>query len=267
MPSVGILPAKTSIANPSDLLQRRKPALTLKVSVPDGLSPNLTIKLNLKLAIQLNPAYIHHWISIKMTTKLPDLTSPDLQSPLRHQSSCASLSLPLLELLNEVLPPPPSLTLSVGSGPGLLEALLLHHFPERAILVPTPNDNNNDNNDHDEQSNEPRYKASFYGVEVRNVNRFLPPANVITVPGTWAVADKQARETEGLLFVYPRQASLVSKYLERGPNIRTVVWIGPRCDLAEFTQPLEGRGAKVDTNTKARLVEDGEVVVVYRRRE
>ncbi|KAJ7628977.1 hypothetical protein FB45DRAFT_834981 [Roridomyces roridus] len=167
---------------------------------------------------------------------LPTLTS----SPLRHPSSCASLSIPLLELLNAILPTPPALTLSVGSGPGLLEALFLERHPHRT--------------------------NSFLGVEVRvthprTVNRFLPDLNVVVVPGTWAIAPEAAR-AEALLFVYPRQPGLISVYLERAKEVRTVVWIGSRCDVRDFVSVLREWGEESVTASEG-LVEEGEVVMVF----
>ena len=71
--------------------------------------------------------------SITLTTK-----------PTRHAQSCVSLSLPLLALLDAILPPPPFLTLSIGSGPGLLEALFLKHYPSRAEVVDLDSDSEPD---------------------------------------------------------------------------------------------------------------------------
>ncbi len=183
--------------------------------------------------------------------KLPFLAN----HPTRQPQSCASLSLPLLTLLDAVLPLPPHITLSVGSGPGLLEALLLSHYPSRAAISPT---------------------ISFYGIEVEvnpgdsnsnpaPVNRFLPEQNALVVHGTWTVAD-EADEVEGLLFVYPRQRRLIEAYLRRGKHVRVVVWIGPRCDEEEMTGPLREWGEEVEV-TGAGLVEEGEVVAVFRRNE
>ncbi|KAJ7204304.1 hypothetical protein B0H12DRAFT_1035330 [Mycena haematopus] len=177
---------------------------------------------------------------------LPRLTA----SASRHSSSCASLSLPLLDLLDAVLPPPPALTLSVGSGPGLLEALLLQRHPHRSSPL------------------------SFLGVDVAQprarptVNRFLRTVNTALVPGTWAVA-LEATRAEGLLFVYPRQPALVWAYLARGRSerVRTVVWIGPRCDVAEFGGVMAEWGEEDRGATRgAAGVEDGEKVLVFRRR-
>ncbi|KAK4213656.1 hypothetical protein QBC37DRAFT_169305 [Rhypophila decipiens] len=228
-----------------------------------------------------------------MNTPLPDLTSAKVQQPLRHSASCASLSLALLETLNNVLPRPPSLSFSVGSGPGLIEALLLHHFPLRAAHTEVIYD---DEDDSQQNSDEVRKvpTGSFYGIEVKNakeVNRYLPPQHVLTVPGTWALPGEEITErVEGLLFIYPRQVGLIHNYLEKCTALRVVVWIGPRCDVDEFITPLERWGlrdssgspgdglAEADVGSpteigswggsggRAKLVEDGEVVLVYRRK-
>ncbi|KAK0641367.1 hypothetical protein B0T16DRAFT_214061 [Cercophora newfieldiana] len=175
---------------------------------------------------------------------IPELTP----LPTRHPQSCVSLSLPLLSLLDRTFPPPPALTLSVGSGPGLLEAALLHHYPHRAT---TP--------------------TSFYGIEVATdpnsvpVNRFLPEPNSLVVSGTWAVAT-EAKEAEGLLFVFPRQPGLIQRYLEVGKGVQVVVWIGPWCDEEEMCRPLKEWGMREEINLEG-VVEEGEMVAVYRRRE
>ncbi|KAK4448417.1 hypothetical protein QBC34DRAFT_465823 [Podospora aff. communis PSN243] len=174
---------------------------------------------------------------------LPKLT----HLPTRHPRSCASLSLPLLAFLNDTLPPPPAPTLSVGSGPGLLEAAFIHQYPKRSAAP-----------------------ISFYGIEVSTdpasppVNRFLPEQSSLVVPGTWAVA-REAEEAEGLVFVYPRQPGLIARYLDAGKGVRVVVWIGPRCDEEEMCEPLRRWG--VEEEVDEGLVEEGERVVVYRRRE
>ncbi|KAM7216250.1 hypothetical protein V8F06_008369 [Rhypophila decipiens] len=212
-----------------------------------------------------------------MNTPLPDLTSAKVQQPLRHSASCASLSLALLETLNNVLPQPPSLSLSVGSGPGLIEALLLHHFHLRAAHTEVIYD---DEDDHQQNSDEVRkaLTGSFYGIEVKNakeVNRYLPPQHVLTVPGTWALPEEDITErVEGLLFIYPRLVGLIRNYLERCAALRVVVWIGPRCDVDEFITPLENwgirdfsvAGSSGGSGGRAKLIEDGEVVLVYRRK-
>lgn len=184
-------------------------------------------------------------------TPLPEL----LATPTRQPLSCCSLSLPLLSTLNSLLPAPPHLTLSIGSGPGLFEALLLRHHPARS--------------------------HGFYGVEVavsstqlnrKPVNIFLPEENILTVNGTWAVVDEELLDkTGGLVFVYPRQPSLVRAYLdkwqggEKGEAV--VVWIGPRADLEMFAPVFEEwAGGKKGGYRGEGAVEEGEGVWVYRRR-
>ncbi|KAK0743451.1 hypothetical protein B0T18DRAFT_328817 [Schizothecium vesticola] len=173
---------------------------------------------------------------------LPHLTP----LPARHPASCASLSLSLLSLLDRVLPAPPSLTLSIGSGPGLLEALFLNAYPARAAIGPI---------------------ISLYGVEVASsttVNRFLPERNALEVAGTWAVA-REAEEARGLMFVYPRQKGLIQTYLHKGTGVSVVVWIGPRCDVEEMTEPLRNWGVEDGDICGEGLVEDGEAVLVFRK--
>jgi hypothetical protein len=181
---------------------------------------------------------------------LPNLS----RSPTRHSSSCASLSLPLLALLDATLPPPPALTLSVGCGAGLLEALLLQRHPRRA--------------------------DSLIGVEVVAevpVIRYLPEQATSVVGGTWAVAN-EVGVAEGLMFVYPRSVSLVREYLRRGEKVQTVIWIGPRCDAEEFKRPLIEWGNSVEECSQEGkclairegggtddLMEPGEMVIVARR--
>ncbi|KAJ7337563.1 hypothetical protein DFH08DRAFT_1014760 [Mycena albidolilacea] len=135
---------------------------------------------------------------------VPKLTA----STSHHPFSCASLSLPLLDLLDTVLPPPSELTLSVSSGTGLFEALFLQHHSHHS----SPD--------------------SFLGVEISQthpINRFLPEAKSAVVPSTWAIAPGEAERAERLMFVYPRQPGLVQAYLGQGTRLHTVVWIGPRC--------------------------------------
>ncbi|KAK3935435.1 hypothetical protein QBC46DRAFT_271756 [Diplogelasinospora grovesii] len=174
-------------------------------------------------------------------------------TPLRHPASCVSLSLPLLNLLDAVLPKPPTTTFSVGSGTGLLEALFLARYPHRASA------------------------GSFMGIEVatpkgtRPVNRFLPQDNVIVVPGSWALPDDEllGNDTEALLFVYPRQPSLVKAYLN-SQNVKVVVWIGPKCDLDAFVPTLLDWGELdqegIEEDQTGKVVEGGEAIMVFRRK-
>ncbi|KAH8901300.1 hypothetical protein GQ53DRAFT_775894 [Thozetella sp. PMI_491] len=164
-------------------------------------------------------------------SQLPPLSA----LPTRNPSSCASLSVELLDLLDANLPAPPGVTLSVGSGPGLLEALFLERHPYRAS------------------------GGSFFGVEVASnppVNRFLPQGHTLVVPGTWAIADK-APTAKALIFVYPRETKLLAEYLSQGTQVETVVLIGPRCDLPEYVGILKVWGD---------LLQDFETVQIFQRK-
>ncbi|KAK4228568.1 hypothetical protein QBC38DRAFT_523801 [Podospora fimiseda] len=174
-------------------------------------------------------------------------TLPQINSSTRFPQSCASISLQLLTYLDTIFPQPPFLTLSIGSGPGLLEALLLYHFPLRS--------------------------ETFFGVEVSSqVNRYLSKENVIIVNGTWDIVDpgteeklQGKEEVKGLIFVYPREVKLVERYLREKKKVEVVVWIGPRCDEEGFERVLGDWGVR-EEEVKG-LVEDGEVVGVWRRRK
>lgn len=163
------------------------------------------------------------------------------ETPTRHPRCCASLSVPLLALLDEVLPAGPQLTLSVGSGSGLLEACLLAWMPQRSALK---------------------------GVEVFSVpevNVYLPPEHMVVCQGTWHVPEV-TEEASGLLFVYPRQASTVNAYLRKATRASTAVWIGPRCDADEFRPVFDAWGSPVHVDKADEAVDPGEIVFVVRRR-
>lgn len=79
-------------------------------------------------------------------------------------------------------------------------------------------------------------------------------------------------EIQGLLFVYPRQPGLIKRYLaEKEKTVRVAVWIGPKCDLDEFSVPLKEWGEEMElegvSGEEGALVEEGEAVLVFRRRE
>ncbi|KAH0429730.1 hypothetical protein CcaCcLH18_08273 [Colletotrichum camelliae] len=171
---------------------------------------------------------------------LPQLTN----SPQTIPDSCLSLSVPLLRALHALLPPAPSLTLSIGSGTGLVEALL-QSLPEAPPL-------------------------RLVSVEVPpSPNKYHHPHR--TVPGTWAV-EGLARVAAAWVFVYPKQVALVREYMKlfvEGPGPQVVVYIGPRMDWGDFGGALEGDGREVEVWGEARMEEVGgrgwEVVAVARR--
>ncbi|KAF6806940.1 hypothetical protein CSOJ01_08514 [Colletotrichum sojae] len=136
---------------------------------------------------------------------LPKLTDQPQLLP----GSCLSLSLPLLSAIHACLPPSPALTLSIGSGTGLVEALL-ESLPDRP------------------------YELDLVSVEVApSPNRYH--AKHRTVPGTWAL-ETMARRARAWVFVYPKRVELVRGYMEEmfaeGPE--TVVYVGPRRDWEDF---------------------------------
>lgn len=150
---------------------------------------------------------------------LPELTD----EPNRHPDCCLSLSTKLLTKLTDTFRPPqptgPTLhVLSVGSGTGLLEALLQAHWSS------APSGSN----------------LTIHGVEVRApgrsrpVNRYLRDGHASTVRGTWEVSPAAAG-AGALLFVYPREPGLVARYVRAaGEGLRLVVWLGPNVDWALF---------------------------------
>lgn len=109
------------------------------------------------------------------------------------------------------------------------------------------------------------------------MNTWLPEQNTVTVPGTWALVDKEMLgEVGGLVFVYPRSGGLVGRYLEEAERVEVVVWIGPWCDVEEYEEVLKVWGVRQEVpmggegdgeeEEGGKLVEEGEVVLVYRRR-
>jgi hypothetical protein len=153
-------------------------------------------------------------------TPLPSLLP---EKPAVHPGCCLALSAPLLVHLVPLLAPSPRLTLSIGSGYGLLEALLLA---------------------------EP-YRLNIVGVEVQpSSNRYLPASHHRTVSGS-RFLEPLAAESATWLFVYPRRVGLVDEYIAAygDGDVETVVWIGPTADWEDYkgcfarTWTVEVRGA------------------------
>ena len=120
---------------------------------------------------------------------------------------CSSLSVPFIEHLTTLLPPDPSLTLSVGSGSGLLEALLLHRRPTlnlKAVEVPPTN------------------------------NKYMPKDRVQIVHGYRDLCGLAA-DASAWMFVYPRDSRLLRNYFQAFGDQRCelIIWVGPRADQLE----------------------------------
>ena len=134
----------------------------------------------------------------------PDLSDQSTSNP----DCCLFLSLTLLKTITQLLPPAPALTLSIGSGTGLLEALLLHTRPELCLQ----------------------------GVEISaGINQYLDCDNLVVLKGTWHLCGAAADAT-AWIFVYPRDVSLLRRYLEDFGNeaVRLIIWLGPKADLSTF---------------------------------
>lgn len=201
------------------------------------------------------------------------LPSLDLgNGPVRHPDCCLSLSSVSLQLLAQTFssnnPTSTTLTvLSIGSGSGLLEALLNAH-----IQSPRPTGSS--------QS----AALGIEGVEVQRssskdpVNKYLPEQAIFSVKGTWAVVSRLwDPDVSALLFVYPRQPALVSEYVkavvEQDLAVKTAVWLGPMADWVDFEacfhtrQETEGSTFKVDTLSRGSDagLDDYEMMVVLKR--
>jgi hypothetical protein len=147
---------------------------------------------------------------------LPTLT----QTPKAHPGCCLALSAPLIAYLHSLLPSAPQLVLSIGSGFGLLEALLLASPPTLLHII---------------------------GVEVDpSPNVYLPPSNHRTVYGT-RFLEPLAGEATTWLFVYPRRVGLVNEYLTKygEGSVKHIIWIGPRADWDDYDGCFLGWDTKV----------------------
>jgi hypothetical protein len=125
-----------------------------------------------------------------------------------YSGCCLALSTPLIGRLHSLLPAAPGLTLSIGSGFGLLEALLLA------------------------ESRRPR----VVGVEVEpSSNVYLPASNHRVVHGT-RFLEPLAAEASTWLFVYPRRVGLLNEYISEYGNERVdrIVWAGPQADWNDY---------------------------------
>ncbi|KAK1976649.1 hypothetical protein LZ30DRAFT_785448 [Colletotrichum cereale] len=177
---------------------------------------------------------------------LPQLTN----EPQTFPDCCLSLSIPLLRALHARLPPAPHLTLSIGSGTGLVEGLL------QQTLAPSP---------------QQHAALNLVSVEVApSPNRYHAAHR--TVPGTWAL-DPLAGEARAWVFVYPKQVALVRGYAAafEGGAVETVVYVGPRRDWDDFWAAFEGFAGDVEVWDEERMEAVGgrawECVAIVRPRK
>lgn len=145
---------------------------------------------------------------------IPQISTQLSPSPKAFPTCCLSISSTLTSRLASLLPPKPSFTVSIGSGSGLLEALISHRHPD----------------------------ISVEGVEVKSaVNRYISEPDMHVVNGTWDLHPRVG-EAQAWMFVYPRQPKLVSKYLERFGNgaVYVIVWLGPKVDWVDYESCFRG---------------------------
>lgn len=119
-----------------------------------------------------------------------------------------------MEHLASLLPPDPALTLSIGSGTGLLEALLRHQRPTlnlKTVEVPTTN------------------------------NKYMPLDRTEIVNGYRDLC-RLAADASAWMFIYPRDAWLLRKYVQAFGNQKCelIIWIGPKADLPELGNKFLG---------------------------
>jgi hypothetical protein len=151
--------------------------------------------------------------------------------PQQHPDSCISLSRSLLEQLASEMPSSTASILSIGSGPGLLEALLQAYLDrELASLHHTRAES-----------------CDIYGLEVLsatiNPNKYLPEENMHFVRGAWELCPAAARAAVWL-FVYPRDPKLVQRYTETYGEadrmVQKIIWLGPSADWEDYRDILAG---------------------------
>ncbi|KAL4809191.1 hypothetical protein BDV18DRAFT_131372 [Aspergillus unguis] len=170
-----------------------------------------------------------------------DQTLLDLSpSPTAFPNCCLSLSTTLLDHVASVLPQTPDFTLSIGSGSGLLEALITHRRPN----------------------------VSVEGVEVSSsVNIYIAEQDMNVVTGTWDLLPR-ASQAKAWMFVYPREPKLVTKYIEAYGHGRQgaemILWLGPRADWSDYEDCFRN-----SVFSKLNVEEDGlapyEMLVVARK--
>lgn len=172
----------------------------------------------------------------EMAKPLPQLGS----TPSRHPDCCLSLSTTLCDRIIATTSAESTgggddgtrSILSIGSGSGLLEYLLNLHA---------------DNVD-------PHGSFLAEGVEVQqpesqpSVNTYLPEPRYHTVQRTSMISPRIYDDgVRALMFVYPRQPSLVKQYLEEleagKTHIDTVIWLGPRADWDDFSPCFDNKSS------------------------
>ncbi|PKY00011.1 hypothetical protein P168DRAFT_285535 [Aspergillus campestris IBT 28561] len=129
-------------------------------------------------------------------------------SPKLLPGCCLAISNRLLTYMTSILPKQPAFTISVGSGCGLLEGLVMYAHPE----------------------------VSVEGVEVESsINRYIAEERMHVVNGGWGVYPG-AQHAAAWMFVYPRDPKLISRYIHMygDQTVEMILWLGPRADWADY---------------------------------
>lgn len=160
----------------------------------------------------------HSCIFGSFVMALPALT----EKPFRHPDCCLSLSSKFVDTITSTLHGSigSGLALSVGSGTGLLEAVLHDKWTSRGPQL------------------------QIEGVEVyqptsaaSSSNKYLLEQCYATVKGTWELSPR-TQDAAALLFVYPRNPDLVRRYMQAfalpSSGIRLAIWLGPKSDWPDF---------------------------------
>jgi hypothetical protein len=174
----------------------------------------------------------HHLASDTMQ----DLLAQVGNEPQQFAGCCLAISKPLLQALLSTLPQGPDLILSVGSGSGLLEGLLLQIS---------------------------RNGLNLFGVEVPSCEcAYLAPERVLRVSGTRSL-HPDAILASVLMFVYPRVPSLIASYINTYADgaLEKLVWLGHRSDWADCEKIILDSFTDVNVLHDAGLP-DHEIMVV-----
>ncbi|KAJ5872745.1 uncharacterized protein N7529_005098 [Penicillium soppii] len=129
-------------------------------------------------------------------------------SPQRFPDCCLGISSTLIAHLSSILPKKPTFTVSVGSGSGLLEALIVNH---------------------DEN-------VTVQGVEIGSaVNRYIAEEHMNVVIGGWGLCSA-AQQATAWMFVYPRDPKLIKKYIDTYGDrpLELIAWLGPKVDWPDY---------------------------------
>lgn len=134
----------------------------------------------------------------------------------KNDHCCCSFSGTLIYTLGCLLPRPPAVTISVGSGHGLLEFSLLCKFP----------------------------KTNLHAIEVTPIQPQYLPQNIIHYVNSSLAIWSGAAYAQLWIFIYPRDFDLIKRYLETHAlgEVEKIVWIGPKTDQAILEKVLDEKG-------------------------